>query len=89
MAKILKSARMSHADVQAWMKAHDITLRGLARGLHREPSLISRVIRGRVQSEPIWVEIRAYMRSPKDYPRRVAAQVARARAVLRRRGLLA
>ena len=80
---------MSRVEVLRWLKAHRMTLRGLARAIHREPSLVSRVIRGRVQSEPIWREIRAYMADPQVYARQFAAKVSRARALLRRKGLIA
>jgi hypothetical protein len=76
---------MAEAFVRAWLKDHGQTLRGLGRALHREPSFLSRVIRGQITSAPVWQEIRAYMANPKDYPRRLAAQVGRARALLRRR----
>jgi len=90
---------LTEATVRAWLKEHQLSLRGLARALHREPSFLLRVIRGQIQSGPVWREIRAYMAAPKAYPRRYAANVARAkkqvkqlsqaRAILQRQGFLA
>ena len=70
---------LAETDVRAWLKEHQLSLRGLARALHREPSFLLRVIRGQITSGPMWREIRAYMVAPKDYPRRYAADVARAK----------
>ena len=89
-------AVMPHEDVLAWLKQHQMTLRGLAKLIDREPSFVSKVIRGRAQSNPIWREIRTVMQNPKNplpalrrQRRRDAAALERARVALRRAGLLA
>lgn len=92
----IRAAGMPHETVVAWLKDHQMTLRGLAKLIDREPSLVSKVVRGRAQSQPIWREIRTVMRHPKNplpalrqQRRRDAAALERARVQLRRAGLLA
>lgn len=81
--------------VLAWLARRKLSQNALADAIGREASSVSKVIRGQIQSAPIWKEIRAYMRSPGTYKpasirsRRQREAVARARKVLRRSGFLA
>jgi hypothetical protein len=55
--------------ILAWLRAHKQTQADLAHAIGREPSLVSRVLRGKVKSEPVWAQIHAYKANPTGYRR--------------------
>lgn len=54
-------------DVRRALKRLGISQRELARRIGKEPSLVSRVVRGAVTSAVIWSRIHAFLADPEHY----------------------
>ena len=84
----------TRATVLAWLLRRGLSQAALAQRIGRDAGLVSKVLRGRVKSAPIWREIQGYMAKPESYrpasirSRRQAEAIEKARIVLRKSGIL-